>query len=132
MRVVHVKKEAYTDYIGRWHPDGFEQSPLANPHRVGEPCKVCSKPGKPVTHERGTTLTLYEAWLRNQWKQGADNPARQELMRLAQRVADGEDVVLGCWCHPRACHGEILTNVIQTLIAKGVVTPTVNKKGQAS
>lgn len=70
------------------------------PHDVyiGRP----SKWGNPFTvaeHGRGTALELYAQWIRTQ----------PDLLVAAKRELRGK--VLGCWCKPRECHGDILAEI---------------------
>jgi len=45
---------------------------------------------------RDEVIEKYEAYARN-------NPDLLELIRDLP-----EDAVLGCWCHPKSCHGDII------------------------
>ena len=113
LRVISVKGLAPNDpsvtYIGRdWA--GWRASALGNPFHV--------KGG-----DRGATLPKYREWLRRQWV--ANGPVKAELLSIARRVKAGEDVQLGCWCKHHGpntpCHGDVLKEVVQILIEKGVV-----------
>ena len=83
MKVVHCKKDSYDVYIGR-----------------------PSKWGNPFTHQKGTNAThlvdtrehaiiAYENYIHQ-------NP---ELMAALPEL---KGKTLGCWCSPKACHGDIL------------------------
>lgn len=85
--VVHCKKAPYDVYIGR--PSDW---------------------GNPFTHKTGTlaasqvstreeAVASYERWLL----------AQPALVERAKRELRGK--VLGCWCAPQACHGEVLARV---------------------
>jgi hypothetical protein len=97
MRVVHCKKEPYDVYIGR-------PSKWGNPfsHKDGTTAKF-----KVAT--RGEAIDAYEKWI----TEGEGNHLLNDLHEL-----DGK--VLGCWCKPQRCHGDILVklNEEQKLIAK--------------
>jgi hypothetical protein len=71
-----------------------QASPFANPFRVG-------KQG-----DRKTVIAKYEAWLTE--KLEGDEDLQAELLSL-----DGK--TLGCWCHPEACHGDVLLKLIKKL-----------------
>jgi hypothetical protein len=82
-RVVHCKKSDYDIYIGR-----------------------PSKWGNPFTHKAGTiahfivptveeAVSQYEEWLRQQ-------------SELLDALLELKGKVLGCWCKPKLCHGDIL------------------------
>ena len=84
--VVHCKREPYDVYIGR-----------------------PSKWGNPFTHltvglalyrvaTREEAVARYEEWLREQ----------PELMAALPEL---RGKVLGCWCAPKACHGDVLARL---------------------
>lgn len=85
--VVHWKKSKYDIYIGR--PSAF-----GNPFRIGE------------DGDRSEVLSLYEHWLRGELEK---RPAlKEQLLRLRGKV-------LGCWCSPEPCHGDIIVKIIEEL-----------------
>ena|SRR3990172_8669606 len=84
-KVVHFKKEPFDIYIGRGSG---------------------SKWGNPFSHKEGTKATYvvssreeaiqkYEEWLLTQ----------PELLKALPEL---KGKVLGCWCSPKACHGDVL------------------------
>ena len=86
-RVVHFKKEKYDVYIGR-----------------------PSKWGNPFSHKEGTLAEFKVS-------------SREEAVRkFEEYLISNEDLmkdlpslkgkVLGCWCKPKACHGDILVKYI--------------------
>lgn len=85
--VVHCKREPYDVYIGR--PSLF---------------------GNPFTHKEGTiaqykvasrdeAVSKFEEWLR----------AQPELVTKVKKELKGK--VLGCWCAPLSCHGDVLSKI---------------------
>ena len=52
--------------------------------------------------DREEVLRLYETWISNQ---------------IIQRTLDTRELIgarrLGCWCSPKACHAEILRDIIE-------------------
>jgi len=85
--VVHCKKEKYDVYIGRAVPrGGFKASIWANPFKIG----------KDVTREE--CIAKYRAAL-------LANPD------LLSKLPELKGKVLGCWCAPEACHGDILSEL---------------------
>jgi hypothetical protein len=85
--VVHCKKEKYDVYIGRANPrSGLKASIWANPFVIG----------KDGTREE--VMAKYRAWL----------PTQADLIA---RLPDLNSKVLGCWCAPEACHGDILSQL---------------------
>lgn len=87
--VVHCKKEPFDVYIGRGRGSQW---------------------GNPFSHQEGTqarfkvdtreeAIAHFREWLLRQ----------PELVERAKRELKGK--VLGCWCHPKACHGDVLAEV---------------------
>lgn len=96
VRVVHCKN--YTGdvvYIGR-------PSPLGNPFKL-EP-----------NMKKGSTLAKYEEWLRLKISLN-DKEVCDELNRLYY-MAQERALVLGCWCAPYPCHGDIIKKVLEEKI----------------
>jgi hypothetical protein len=87
-RVVHVKKEPFDVYIGRAYAAHPKDSPLANPFKIG-------------THgSRREVIERYREYART-------NPAILALLDSLRGK------VLGCWCSPEACHGDVLVEMIE-------------------
>jgi len=86
--VVHCKREKFDIYIGRpsiWgNPFSHEEGTLAK-------YKVAS---------REEAVQAYEKWF-------LDKP---ELVAHAKRTLKGK--ILGCWCSPKACHGDVLAKIV--------------------
>lgn len=85
-KVVHCKKEEFDVYIGRgskWgNPFSHKEGTLAE-HVVGS---------------REEAIAKYEEYLLS----------NQELV---DSLPELKGKVLGCWCKPKACHGDILLNL---------------------
>lgn len=86
--VVHCKKEKYDVYIGR-------PSKWGNPfsHKEGTLAKY-----KVTTREEA--IAKYEDWI-----------LKGEGSYLLRQLTELEGKVLGCWCKPLACHGDILAEL---------------------
>jgi len=83
MRVVHCKKEKYDVYIGR-----------------------PSKWGNPFSH-----LEKSEAKYRVGSRDGAVDRYREWIVEnrdLMESLEELRGKILGCWCAPKRCHGDIL------------------------
>jgi hypothetical protein len=82
-RVVHCKKEPFDVYIGR-------PSKWGNPysHKTGTLAKF-------KVNTREEAIASYREYLHSQ-------PS------LIQALPDLRGKILGCWCKPLACHGDIL------------------------
>jgi hypothetical protein len=88
MSVVHCKRESYDVYIGRGRdPRCGERGRWGNPFRIGR------------DGDRDEVIDKYRRWLWEQIRAGSIDLA--ELAALHGKV-------LGCWCAPRGCHGEVL------------------------
>lgn len=94
--VVHCKREEYQVYIGR-------------PSKWGNPFKL--QEGE----TRGATLGRYREWLML--------PQQAKLRADARRELRGK--VLGCWCKPESCHGDILAEVADSEEEEKVELPEV-------
>jgi hypothetical protein len=85
--VVHCKKEKYDVYIGRAVPrSGMKASVWGNPFVLG----------KDGTREE--VMVKYRAWLMGN-------------AELLARLPELRGKILGCWCAPLACHGDILSEM---------------------
>ena len=83
-RVVHVKHEPYDVYIGRAVPRaGLRASKWANPFVIGR------------DGDRGDVIRQYREYVQS----------RPDLMAALPEL---RGKVLGCWCAPQSCHGDIL------------------------
>jgi hypothetical protein len=87
MPVVHCKRAEYDVYIGR-------------PSKWGNP--FSHKPqtlAETKVDTRDDAIQMYRIWLTKALKDGVIS--LEEIAAL-----DGK--TLGCWCHPKPCHGEVL------------------------
>lgn len=85
--VVHCKKQPYDVYIGR---PGFWGNPYSHLPNTLAQFRVGS---------REAAVAAYRDYLM----------ARPELVAKAKAELKGK--VLGCWCAPLSCHGDILAEV---------------------
>lgn len=87
--VVHCRKATYDVYIGR-------PSKWGNPfsHKDGTKAEF-------VVSTRKEAVEKYEDYLR-------ESPLLRDITEL-------EGKVLGCWCKPKACHGDILVCLLDEL-----------------
>lgn len=76
--VVHFKKQPYDIYIGR-------PGKWGNPYTIG------------IDGNRREVIQKYREWLLS----GEGKHLLRDLHELKGKV-------LGCWCSPKACHGDIL------------------------
>lgn len=86
-RVVHCMREQYDVYIGRAIIRlGLLQSKWANPFHIGKD---------------GTREEVIEKYKDYFW-------GRKDLVGS---IGELKDKTLGCWCKPKACHGDFLAEV---------------------
>jgi len=87
--VVHCKKERYDVYIGR-------------PSKWGNPFTHLDSPtqAKFKVATREEAVAKYEDWARTQ-------------PHIMENLHELDGKVLGCWCKPKACHGDILVKLIK-------------------
>lgn len=81
MPVVHCKKAKFDVYIGR-------PSPWGNPFQIGE------------HGSRAEVIERYRAYL---WER-----IKKEGAPLIKKLAALDGKVLGCWCSPAPCHGDVI------------------------
>ena len=90
-KVVHCKKSPYDVYIGR-------------PSKWGNPFSHIKKGtlAQYVVATRDDAVKAYEEWITN----GDGQHLLQDLHELKGKT-------LGCWCAPKACHGDVLVKLIE-------------------
>lgn len=100
--VVNVRQErpAGMVYVARQCAD-FAGSVLGNPFK------------RQKGQAPGSTLDNYRAWLRTEYGKGG--AVRQELERLADLAEQG-NLVLGCWCKPAPCHGDVIKEAVEGIL----------------
>ena len=90
-RVVHCKREPYDVYIGR-------------PSKWGNPFSHLPKSKAEIrTASREEALVRYEEWIKS----------RPDLLSA---LGELRGKVLGCWCRPKACHGDVLARLADDLV----------------
>jgi len=71
------------------------------------PFKIC-KDG-----DRYVVLKKYEEYINNKIKN--DENFKLELLKLKTLKSENKKILLGCWCKPEICHGDILIKIIDKL-----------------
>ena len=87
-KVVHCKKESYDVYIGRPSKWGNRFSHLK------------SSNAEFTVATREEAIQKYSEWILTQ-------------PQLLEDLRELEGKVLGCWCKPLSCHGDILVSLIE-------------------
>ncbi len=99
MSVVHFKKEPYDVYIGRG-PDSMWGNPFS--HEANSKAEV-------IVPSREDAVEHYRRWL--------DDDTFYPEVGLYQRQHNRDRLyeltgkVLGCWCAPKSCHGDVLAEL---------------------
>lgn len=85
-RVVHCKKEKYDVYIGRG-------SLFGNPFEIGV-----------GGWTREDVIRLYKEWFYGRI---------EKMPTFKKKVLALRGKVLGCWCKPKACHGNVIVKYLE-------------------
>ena len=86
-KVVHCKKQPYDVYIGR---PSIWGNPFSHKNDTLAEFKV---------NTREEAIQKYKEYIMS----------RTELVELAKKELKGK--ILGCWCAPKKCHGDILLEI---------------------
>lgn len=90
--VVHCKKMPYDIYIGR-------------PSKWGNPfthLKDKKTSAKHMVRNREEAVEAYRQWI-----------TTGEGKHLLNDLSELKGKVLGCWCKPQSCHGDILVELVE-------------------
>lgn len=90
-RVVNCRTEHYDVYIGRPSEWGNPFTHIKNKRTRAEF----------VVKSREEAITKYREWIVQQ----------PELMKKIETL---KGKILGCWCAPRSCHGDVLVELINS------------------
>jgi hypothetical protein len=88
-RLVHCNKEEYDVYIGRPSKWGNPYTHIADKETLAEF----------IVETREEAIAKYSDYIKN----------KPELMNA---LCELEGKVLGCWCSPKSCHGDILIQLL--------------------
>jgi len=88
--VVNKNKEPFDIYIGRGSKWGNPFTHIKNKETKAEF----------IVDSRSEAITKYKEWISNQ----------PELLNALEELRDKR---LGCFCKPKACHGDILVELLQ-------------------
>ena len=95
-KVVHCMRESYDVYIGRGKDPATGELPAVP---WGNSYSHKQVPGTKWVNSRDEAIAKFRAdlWFRLKFQPGA-----------MEQVAALHGKTLGCWCHPKACHGDVL------------------------
>lgn len=107
--VINLNKESYDEYIGRGREnpanvltEGIkpgEEGWLGNPHPIGW-CDICRE-----SHTRAECIEKFKQDFYN--KLNSDLELRKAVLALKGKR-------LGCYCKPKACHGDVIKEWIES------------------
>lgn len=72
---------------------------IGRPSKWGNPFEITD------TRSRGQAIQEYEAWIRTQ-------------PDLLEQLVELDGKILGCWCAPNRCHGDILVKLRREQLSK--------------
>ena len=90
--VVNLRDSEYDVYIGR--PGKGLDGYFGNPLKLGQICAECG-----LFHPRGGTIDCFEGWFLR--RVGVHALYRERVLQLQGKR-------LGCFCKPKACHGDVI------------------------
>ena len=88
--VVHINKQPYDVYVGR-------PTKWGNPYSHKNDTKAQFK-----VDTREQAIAAYRKWI-----------TEGDGMHLLSDLHELKGKVLGCWCHPQACHADALAELAQ-------------------
>lgn len=91
--IVNLYKSKYDVYIGR--PGKGQDGYYGNPYKPNSECIRCGEMHK----DNASTLPCYKEYFLNRIK--SDESFKANILSL-------KDKVLGCFCKPKACHGDVI------------------------
>jgi hypothetical protein len=99
VKKVEGKRPRFNVYIGRQNPwQGFKQSIFANPFKIGEDCS------------RKQAIVRYRKWLLGTAYKDFRQEQRMKILRAIPKL---KGKILGCWCSPLPCHGDVLIELLR-------------------
>ena len=91
-RVVHCKREPYDVYIGRPSIWGNPFTHIKDKDTLAEF----------IVKDRDEAIRKYGEWAR-----------RQPI--IMGRIEELRGKILGCWCHPKKCHGNVIVEILNEI-----------------
>lgn len=88
--VVHFKKQPYDVYVGR-------PSKWGNPYSHKDGTKAEFK-----VDSREQAIAAYREWI-----------TQGDGAHLLEHLHELKGKILGCWCHPLACHADVLAELAE-------------------
>lgn len=98
--VTNIRYQDYDVYIGR--PGQEQDGYFGNPIIRDEECFICNM----IHTKPGETIECYRTYF--QYRISTD----EEFVRKIQTLKDKR---LGCFCKPRACHGDVIVEYLNAV-----------------
>src|SRR5687768_2728346 len=102
VKIVHCKKSPHDVYIGRSN-DKFH---FGNLFSHLETSKALIK-----VETRDQAIKFFEEWLLGENWKTVEQERRHWILNNLHTL---KDKTLGCWCTPKACHGEVLKKMVES------------------
>lgn len=99
-KVVNCKKDKYDIYIGRG-------SIWGNPFKIGD------------HGTREEVIAMYEGWLETGNNYTVEDATEEKRQMILAEIGALADKTLGCFCYPKACHGDVLLKLLNNKAAQG-------------
>jgi hypothetical protein len=108
-RVVNMKTEPWDIYIGRkWDSKDHFGNPFSHLSNIKNTIKVAT---------RNEAVEKYRQWLMGLVDNNIE-PERRQWILNNLHLLQGKK--LGCFCHPKNCHGNILKELVENKVDPGV------------
>ena len=63
---------------------------------------------------------------------GSNVSFTNEIDKIYERYKEGKEVYLGCFCHPKSCHGDVIKEKLEKRLIKEKINEIKNKKENGS
>jgi hypothetical protein len=100
-------KRALSDFKPR---EGEVVYDIDRPNILGNPYPIES----PMAIHRDESIEKYHTLLFEQMK-NHNTDMFKEIAKIACWLREGKNVILMCWCHPLACHGDVVIEAVKAL-----------------
>jgi hypothetical protein len=99
-KVVHWRRTAFDVFIGRTD----EKMHFGNPFTMKEGSR-----GSVMVGSRAEAIENFELWLSGASFQDVEPERREWILENLDQLRGKR---LGCWCKPKACHGDVYVSMI--------------------
>jgi hypothetical protein len=113
IHVINIAKESYPNknyfYIGRSKFGNILGNPYS--HLPEDKCLAVYK-----CKDRDEAINNYALYFDAMY--GHNVEFTKAIDEIYEKYKNGEEVYLGCWCHPQRCHGDIIKEKLQQMLIK--------------